>query len=172
VKKWLLPFLAILCFVSESIFVDLWPKNDLYIYYFFVPRFFLVFLVFTAIYIGRTRAMIYGFIFGFLYDCVYTELLGVYAFAFTLIAYLAAKAMKVLYQHWLISCLLALFFITVLEFYVYGIQLLIGRTDMTLQTFCSHRLWPTLLLNIVFLLVFSYPLKQRLVKIKRLEQED
>jgi rod shape-determining protein MreD len=171
VKKWMLPFLAILCFVVESIFVDLWPKNDLYIDYFFVPRFFLVFLVFTAVYIGKMRAMIYGFIFGLLYDCVYTELLGVYAFAFTLIAYLAAKAMKVLYQHWFIACLLALFFITVLEFYVYGIQLLIGRTDMPWQTFCSHRLWPTLLLNSAFLLVFSYPLKQRLVKIKRLEQE-
>ncbi len=43
-KKWALPFLAVLCFVSESIFVDLWPKNELYMHYFFVPRFFLFFL--------------------------------------------------------------------------------------------------------------------------------
>jgi rod shape-determining protein MreD len=172
VKKWALPFLAVVCFVSESIFVDLWPKNHLYIDYFFVPRFFLIFIVFTAIYIGRTRAMIYGLIFGVLYDCAYTELLGVYAFAFPLIAYIVAKAMKVFHQHWLIACFLGLFSIAILELYVYGIQLLIGRTNMPFQAFCFRRLWPTLLLNAVFLVLLSYPLKQRLVKIKRLERED
>lgn len=171
-KKWMLPFLAVLCFVSESIFVDLWPKNELYMHYFFAPRFFLVFIVFTAIYIGQTRAIVYGFIFGMLYDCVYTELLGVYAFAFTLIAYMVSKMMKVFHQHWLIACFLSLLSITVLELYVYGIQLLIGRTDMPFQAFCLQRLWPTLLLNVVFLILFSYPLKQRLVKIKRLEREE
>jgi rod shape-determining protein MreD len=172
VKKWMLPFLAVLCFVSESIFVDLWPKNELYMHYFFAPRFFLVFIVFAAIYIGQTRAIVYGFIFGMLYDCVYTELLGVYAFAFTLIAYMVSKMMKVFHQHWLIACFLSLLSITVLELYVYGIQLLIGRTGMPFQAFCLQRLWPTLLLNVVFLILFSYPLKQRLVKIKRLEREE
>ncbi|SFA38794.1 rod shape-determining protein MreD [Parageobacillus thermantarcticus] len=171
-KKWALPFLAVVCFVSESIFVDLWPKNELYMHYFFAPRFFLVFLVFTAIYIGQTRAMVYGLIFGVLYDCVYTELLGVYAFAFPLIAYIVAKAMKVLHPHWLIACFLSLFSIAILELYVYGIQLLIGRTNMPFQMFCLQRLSPTLLLNVVFLVLLSYPLKQQLVKIKRLEQED
>ncbi|GCD81680.1 rod shape-determining protein MreD [Parageobacillus thermoglucosidasius] len=171
-KKWALPFLAVVCFVSESIFVDVWPKNHVYIDYFFVPRFFLIFIVFAAIYIGQTRAMVYGLIFGVLYDCTYTELLGVYSFSFPFIAYIAAKAMKVLHQHWLIACFLSLFSIAVLELYVYGIQLLIGRTNMPFQMFCLQRLSPTLLLNVVFLVLLSYPLKQQLVKIKRLEQED
>ncbi|KAF0994305.1 rod shape-determining protein MreD [Geobacillus sp. TFV-3] len=171
-NKWRLPFLAVLCFVSESLFVDVWPKGDLYVHYFFVPRFFLVFLVFTAMHFGGTRAMGYGFIFGFLYDCVYTELLGVYAFAYTLIAYLAGKAMKWFHQNWFVASLLSLLSILLLDSYVYGIQLLIGRTDWSFSVFWNRRLWPTLLLNVAFLLVFSYPLERRLTKIRRFEQEE
>ncbi|WPZ17548.1 rod shape-determining protein MreD [Geobacillus subterraneus] len=171
-KKWQLPFLAVLCFVSESIFVDVWPKGDVYVRYFFVPRFFLIFLVLTAVYLGGTRAMGYGFVFGFLYDCVYTELLGVYAFAYTLIAYVAGKAMKWFHQNWLVVFLLSLLAVALLDSYVYGIQLLIGRTDWPFSVFWDRRLWPTLLVNIAFFLIFSYPLGRWLAKIRRLEQEE
>ncbi|MEB3750321.1 rod shape-determining protein MreD [Geobacillus sp. FSL W8-0032] len=169
-NKWQLPFLAVFCFVSESIAVDVWPKGDWYIHYFFVPRFFLIFLVLTAMHFGGTRAMGYGFIFGFLYDCVYTELLGVYAFAYTLLAYLAGKATKWLQPNWLVSFLLSLLAIALLDSYVYGIQLLIGRTDWPFAVFWERRLWPTLLLNTAFLLIGLPVLERWLAKIRRLEQ--
>ncbi|AKU25918.1 rod shape-determining protein MreD [Anoxybacillus geothermalis] len=171
-NKWRLPFLAVLCFVSESILVDVWPKGDVYIRYFFVPRFFLIFLVLMAVHFGGTRAMGYGFIFGFLYDVVYTELLGVYAFAYALIAYGAGKVMRWLHQNWLVLFLLSLLAVAVLDSYVYGIQLLIGRTDWPFAVFWGRRLWPTLLLNAVFLLVFLHPLERWMAKIRRSEQEE
>lgn len=114
--------------------------------------------------------MVYGVIFGLLYDVVYTEILGVYMFAFPLIAYIAAKVMKWFHTHLVVACFLSMVFISVLEFYVYGIQLLIGKTTMSFEQFYADRLLPTLLVNALFLLVFSYPLKQRLVKMYEREE--
>jgi rod shape-determining protein MreD len=172
VKKLFLPFLAIIFFVSESIFVDIWPKHELYQHYVFVPRFLLILIIFITVYVTQTHGMVYGFIFGMLYDVVYTEILGVYMFSFTLIAYIMAKAMKVFHNHLFVTCFLSMIAVAVLEFYVYGIQLLIGKTDMPFDMFYSHRLLPTVLLNVIFILLFSYPLKQRLLKIERHDREE
>lgn len=169
-RKLFLPALAVVFFVSESLFVELWPKHLWYEQYVFVPRFLLIFLLFVTIYGTRTHGMVYGAIFGLLYDVVYTEILGVYMFAFPLIAYIAAKVMKWFHTHLIVTCFLSMVFISVLEFYVYGIQLLIGKTMMPFEQFYSYRLLPTLLVNALFLLVFSYPLKQRLVKMYEREE--
>ncbi|KPD01605.1 hypothetical protein LR69_00220 [Geobacillus sp. BCO2] len=67
---------------------------------------------------------------------------------------------------------MSLLSIVLLDSYIYGIQLLIGRTDWPFSVFWDRRLWPTLLLNVAFLLVFSYPLERRLAKIRRFEQEE
>ncbi|WP_027409459.1 rod shape-determining protein MreD [Anoxybacteroides tepidamans] len=171
-KKLFLPFLAILFFVSESLLVDLWPKNDWYQHYLFAPRFLFIFVIFVTVYVTQAHGMIYGFILGMLYDVVYTEVLGVYMFSFTLMAYVMAKAMKLFHNHLAVTCFLSMVAIVVLELYVYGIQLLIGKTDMPFDQFYPHRLLPTLLINAIFLLLFSYPLKQRLLKIERYEREE
>ncbi|MBB5324565.1 rod shape-determining protein MreD [Anoxybacillus tepidamans] len=171
-KKLFLPFLATLFFVSESLFVDLWPKNEWYQHYLFAPRFLLIFIIFITVYVAQTYGMVYGFILGMLYDVVYTEILGVYMFSFTLIAYMMAKVMKMFHNHLFVTCFLSMIAVSVLEGYVYGIQLLIGKTDMPLNQFYSYRLLPTLLVNALFLLFFSYPLKQQLLKIERYEREE
>ncbi|MBA2873654.1 rod shape-determining protein MreD [Thermaerobacillus caldiproteolyticus] len=171
-KKLFLPFLATVFFMSESIFIDLWPKDELYQQYVFVPRFLLIFLIFLTVYVTQTHGMVYGLIFGMLYDIVYTEVLGIYMFSFTLIAYMMAKAMKIFHNHLFITCFLSMMAVSVLEFYVYGIQLLIGKTNMSFHDFYSHRLLPTLVLNVIFIILCSYPLKQWLVKIGRREREE
>lgn len=171
-KKLFLPFLSILFFVSESMVVDLWPKNDWYEDHLFAPRFLFIFLMFMTVYVAQNYGVAYGLIFGLLYDVVYTEILGVYMFSFAVMAYVMAKAMKVFHNHLAVICFLSMLAVAVLELYVYGIQLLIGKTDMPLELFYSDRLVPTLLLNAAFLALFSYPLKQRLLKIERYEREE
>ncbi len=60
-----------------------------------VPHFLLLALIFMSAYINQKHAVIYGLIFGFLYDINYTGVLGVYMFGFAGLCYLAAKAFKV-----------------------------------------------------------------------------
>jgi rod shape-determining protein MreD len=172
VKKIVLPFLVILFFVSESVFVELWPKNEFYQEYFFVPRFLLIMIVFVTVYVTRFHGIIYGFIFGLLYDVVYTEILGVYMFSFALMAYLASKTMKVFHNNVLVTSFLSIVAVSIVEFYVYGIYLLIGKTDMPFEVFLSNRLLPTIFLNTIFVILFSYPLKQQLTKLAVHEREN
>ncbi|HZG60690.1 MAG TPA: rod shape-determining protein MreD [Anoxybacillus sp.] len=171
-KKLVLPFLVVLFFVSESIVVDLWPKNEFYEKYIFVPRFLLITIVFITVYVTRFYGIVYGFVFGLLYDVFYTEILGVYMFIFALIAYLTSKAMRVFYNNVLVTSFLSIVAVSMVEFYVYGIYLLIGKTDMPFEIFLYNRLLPTIFLNTIFVILVSYPLTQQLIKLPIRERED
>lgn len=59
-----------------------------------VPRFLIVVIVFIGIFIGRKESLILGLIFGCIYDIVYTEFLGIYAFGLGFIGYLFAFSTK------------------------------------------------------------------------------
>lgn len=158
-----LPFLVTVMFLSESIIVQLFSQ-PLFDVYLLVPRMLLVFIVFITIFIGQAEGMTYGFIFGLLYDVTYTELLGAYAFAFSLIAYLIAKAMNVFHKNAWTASFFAIVAIACVEWYAYAIQLVIGRTMMPVQTFLQARFLPTLFIHTIVILVIAYPLKQTLLK--------
>lgn len=54
------------------------------------PHFFMIVLCFITVYFSPLQGIYYGLLFGFLFDTVYTELVGVYIFA---------------YQFWRILCI-------------------------------------------------------------------
>jgi len=170
VKKLFLPFLMIICFVGESIFVDLWLKSGAFNEYIFVPRFVAIIVVFISICVARFQGILYGLIFGFLYDAVYTEILGVYTFSFAILAYLSSKVMGIFYNNTLVASFLSLLMVAILEFYVYGIYKIIGEANMLFDTFMYNRFVPTVLINLIFTILFSYPLKKYLMNIANLER--
>lgn len=171
-RRFILPFLVLFVFISESTFAHLVNISFLGEDYIYIPRFLLVFVIFITVYLNRTQGMLFGLIFGFLYDVVYIEVIGIYLLAFAFFAYLVSKTMKVLHKHVLIVILLSVLAIAILEFYVYGVNFAIGTTDMSLYDFTTKRLLSTLGLNFVFALLFIFPLKSFLTKLKKAESED
>ncbi|RSK28013.1 rod shape-determining protein MreD [Bacillus sp. HMF5848] len=159
-KKLLLPCFFIVCFVLESIFVDLLPAQMFNIDRIFVPRFFLVTLLLTAVYYKRNVALLYGLGFGLLYDITYTQIIGIYMFGYVLLPYITSKIMRVVHSHSLIVLIIGIFIVALLEFYVYGINLLIGNGFLTFDYFIQIRLIPTLLINAVFIILVNIPLKR------------
>lgn len=165
-KGFYLPVILVILFISESIFTDLFPSELFSIERIFVPHFLFCVIIFISIYVNQKYGMIYGAIFGLLFDIVYTEIIGVYMFSYALLAYLVAKAIKVVHSNILVSSILTLLAIAVLEFFVYGVNILIGNAQsVNLQVFLYNRLFPTLVLNSVFVILLSYPLKRSLQKI-------
>jgi rod shape-determining protein MreD len=163
-RKWIIPILALLCFVSESIFVQILP-SEMYEYgRIIVPRFVLIMIVLISMYTNVTTGMTYGIVLGLLYDLMYTNLIGVYMFAFPLIAYIIAVTMKVLHINILIISLMSIISVTMLEFFVYGVQLLIGGTTLHVGGFLQLRLLPTLVLNLAFVILFYIPLRKHFNK--------
>lgn len=161
-KKILLPLLITFCFISESLFVELLPSEFFHGKWILVPHFLMVLILFVTIYVGMKPGIMYGFLFGLLFDVVYTEIIGIYLFMIPLIAYLIAWIMKILQSNILVSSIVALFGVTLLELGVYEMNFLIRLTDMNFSAYVNLRLWPTLLLNLIFIIVVAFPLKKYL----------
>ncbi|WP_419881804.1 rod shape-determining protein MreD [Peribacillus sp. B-H-3] len=165
-KRFILPLAALVFFIFESLLANLFAGHVFGSEKIFVPRFILIFIAFLTIYGSRRTGMIYAFFMGLAYDVVYTEILGVYMYALPALAYLISKAMKVLQANLFITIFVTIFSVAVLEFVDYEINFLIHFTKMGFSEFVSVRLWPTLLLNLIFLILFSLPLKAMVEKLK------
>lgn len=164
-SRFFLPFLVSFVFVSESLFVNFIAVQPFFRQWILSPRFVLIVLIFMAVYLNKKQAMMYGVIFGMLYDVAFTDILGVYMFGLPAICYLVSKIMNVLQNNAIVLSLMAVFGVAILEFYVYGINLLVHVTEMTLNEFLEMRLYPTLVLSAVFCILFSYLLKKRFQKL-------
>ncbi|WP_078545337.1 rod shape-determining protein MreD [Litchfieldia alkalitelluris] len=157
-KRFILPIILLLLFISESIFVDVLPSSFINGDFLLVPRFLVVTIVFISITGNRTEGMVLGGIFGLLTDIVYTGILGIYMFSYPLIAYLISKLARILQNHIVIISILSVIGVLLIECFVYLVNILIGFTSISVETFLYERLISTLLLNGVFIALVSYPL--------------
>lgn len=163
-KHFILSFVALLFFVFESIFAQLFAGDVFGSNNILVPRFMIVFIFFLTMYGSRKMGMLYGAILGLTYDVVYTEILGIYMFLLPFLAYLISKCMKILQNNILITCLMALVFTAVVEGVSYQMNTILTFANMTFGEFMERRFVPTLILNLVFIIISCYPLKRLIEK--------
>ncbi|MCK1991707.1 rod shape-determining protein MreD [Peribacillus muralis] len=159
-KQFILSFIALIFFVFESIFAQLFAGDTFGDDKILVPHFMMIFVFFLTMYGSRKMGMLYGAILGLTYDVVYTEILGVYMFLLPFLAYLISKCMKILQNNVLIACLTAFVFTAVLEVVIFQMNTILSFAEMPFGEFAERRLLPTLLLNLVFIVVSCYPLKR------------
>lgn len=166
-RRFLLPLLMIFMLVSDSLYVEFirfpFVSEDQLV----VPRFLLLALVFMAAYINQWYAVIYGLIFGLLYDINYTQILGVYMFGYAGLCYLLSKAFKVLHTNAFVVIVLSVLAVAVLEFYVYGVQFVISPSILPFHAFVIDRLLPTLALNSCAAILSVFLFKRYFVTYKR-----
>ncbi|MCP3741232.1 rod shape-determining protein MreD [Rossellomorea sp. BNER] len=166
-KRLLLPFLALMILYSESIFVRVFPIELLEGHRIVVPHFLQIFILFMAVFYHYRSAIVYAFVFGFLFDLFYTEIIGIYMLIFPLTIFLMDKMMKILHNNLFVVGISMIINISILELLVYQLNFIIQRTDFTLFQFADWRLWPTLVLNAVFIIIFSYPVKLLMNKLRK-----
>lgn len=158
--KFFLPLIISLSFLFESVFVELLPEAFSTSETILVPHFLLVVIIFTTIYGNRKHGLIYGFIFGLLFDIVYTEIIGIHLFLLPFVTYIIAGIMKLLQTNIFVVSFVTLIGVTLLELGVYEMNFLIGITSMVFSDFLNIRLLPTIILNSIFIVIASYPLKR------------
>lgn len=164
-KRALLPALLFLVFLFESIFIGVFPSNGPELHRVFIPHFILISLLLIMMYYDFAQALIFGIVFGLLVDIIYTGLLGVYLFTFPLTVYIIWLCMKPLYNNVLIVFVMGVLGTAIIEVLVFLIHLIIGMTEMTWATYFLNRLFPTLVLNGVFLVIIFYPFRRLLAKL-------
>ncbi|GLY10115.1 rod shape-determining protein MreD [Pseudobacillus badius] len=167
-KRLYLPLLMIALFYSDNLFVTIFPEAAFDGKYMIIPRFFTIGLLFMAVFFDRNTAIKYGFLFGFLFDIFYTGVLGAYMFFLPFVVYVVSKLVKVLQNNLFILSFIFLFGVALLELIMFQLNVLIERTEIDLAQFVSLRLGPTLLLNLIFYLLFAFPLKSAFEKLQRI----
>ncbi|RSK24646.1 rod shape-determining protein MreD [Bhargavaea beijingensis] len=155
----LIPFVAVVLFYLEPVFGLFSPVEIGGVYYYLIPRFLIMFLIFVGVYYNRQRALMYAIIFGLLYDLFHIDIIGLYAFLYPAVCLLAIWAVRHIHQHIIVVTLITLLLVAVLETALYGFFTMIGFIGMPFGEFAATRLVPTMIANSVFLILLGWVFK-------------
>lgn len=156
----IVPLIAVLLFFLEPIFSMFSPISLGEGFYTLVPRFVIAYLIFIAVYYSQRDAIIYGFVFGLLYDIFYIDIIGLYAFLYPLICYIASFIIRRVYKHIVTVMLLILLLIALLEVLSYSFASLIAITSIDPKQFIRGRLIPTMISNSLFVIMIGLLFKK------------
>ncbi|WP_042223334.1 rod shape-determining protein MreD [Oceanobacillus manasiensis] len=159
-KRLYLPLILFLFLVLEGVALDLLPGRLLTGDLLIVPHWVLIFLVFITIFYENERtyySFIYALVFGLLIDVVYTGILGVYMFSYAFAIYIVHLLNKLVHANIHVSILLGVVAVVLSDISINVIYLVAGVNDMIWQDYFMTRLLPTLISNLVFLVIL-YPL--------------
>ncbi|KON91218.1 hypothetical protein AF331_01365 [Rossellomorea marisflavi] len=163
IGRFILPLITLLVFYGESLFVHLFQTESWFGDKVMVPHFLVITLILICAFYRYRTALLFGFIFGFFFDIYYTEINGIYLILFPFMVVLTQQMMKVLHNNVIVLGIIAMVNLSILEVIVYYIYVILKRTNLTFMEFVDWRLWPTLVLNIVFYLIVSIPFKHYLL---------
>ncbi len=152
----IIPLMVTVLFFMEPVFSLFSPITFGDELFTLVPRFVFIFLIFIAAYGRKKDAIVYGIIFGLLYDIFYIDIIGLYAVLYPIISLIAVWVIRLIHRHIVTVGLLALLLIAFLEFLSYGFASLISLTTISFQEFAKGRLIPTIIANSLFVMMFGW----------------
>lgn len=167
--RFLVIFISVLLFYMEPIFGLFSPIELHGEFYVLVPRFLIMYLIFVSIYYDRKRAMMFGLFFGLLYDVFFIDIIGLYSFIFPLMCLVASFISKYIHQHLLVATIISLILVAVVELLLFLFYTFIGIKSMTFADFYHYNLIPTMIANLVFIVMFGWGFKY--ILLNRFEQK-
>src|SRR5699024_9898581 len=117
--KYIIPTMLTVLFFLEPVFSLFSPISFNDALLILVPRFVFVCLIFLGVYGNRKMTIIYGIIFGLLYDIFYIDIIGVYAFLYPVISIIAVGIIRYVYNNMLIVIAIIFILIALLEIFTY-----------------------------------------------------
>ncbi|TAA69184.1 rod shape-determining protein MreD [Planococcus salinarum] len=169
--RFILPLIALVLFFLEPVFGLFSPLQLDGVYYYIVPRFLLMFLIFVTVYYDTRHAMYYGLFFGLLYDVFFIDIIGLYAFLYPMICLITGYVVKSVHRNLLVATILTLVLTALFEFVLYLFFSVISVISMPVDVFLTTRLLPTMIANSLFLVMLGWVFKSLIVA-RLLEREN
>ena len=154
--RFFIPLIAVVLFYVEPVFGSFSPIEINETLYYMVPRFLIMYLIFVSIYYNRKRAIIYGLVFGLLYDIYYIDIIGLYSVIYPLICLAAGSAVKYVHQNLVVATALSLILVALLELLLYVFFSIISLKSIEFSIFLTTRLVPTMVANSIFLIMLGW----------------
>ncbi|GAA0456855.1 rod shape-determining protein MreD [Alkalibacillus silvisoli] len=168
-KVFLLPLFMFLFFVSQSVAAELIPDSVWLGNLYYIPHWTLIFAILIVTFYDKEHSyvgLLNGLAFAFLTDLVYTSILGVYLLAYGLSLYFIHVLKRFLHKNFFVVLLYSIVGLALSEVMIYGMYFLIGQVSLDFTAYTFSRLIPTILINIVFLLIIYPIFVKKLVKWK------
>lgn len=132
-----------------------------------VFHFLFIFLVMVTIFFERSHTyyvILFSLIFSIMIDILYTGVLGVYLFSYSITLYIIRIFMKVFHSNFFVVLLMLLIGIALTDHIVYFLYKIILVHDMPWDAFITERFIPTLAWNVIFGIIFYLLFAKRLEK--------
>src|SRR5699024_5740440 len=139
-KRFYIPFSLFLLLAFKGVAIDLLPTKLLESKLILIPHCVFVFLV--------------------LIDIVYTDIVGVYMFSYAVGIYIVYVLKKLLHTNFFVTIILTIVGISISEILISIIYSVIGITYLNVDEYVMYRLIPTILSNVIFVIIL-YPLAKR-----------
>lgn len=153
--------------VLEGVATEILPRSLLESNSFLIPHWVLIFLILITVFYDREHTYVsifYGVIFGLLIDVVYTEVLGIYMFSYAFTLYIIHVLKKVFHENFYITTFLGMIGVSLADLTIHSIYYTIGKTNLVWDDYLFYRLIPTVLANLVFLMILYPLLKNKLMR--------
>ena len=148
-KHLYLPLILFIILITEGIALEILPSRIVLSDTLVVPHWVFICLVFIAVFYDKENtyySVLYALIFGLLMDVVYTGVLGVYMFSYAVVIY--------------VTIFLGIIGIVLAEIIINIVFSVVDISVMTWYEYTIYRLVPTVLANLIFLVV-AYPFSQK-----------
>lgn len=165
-KRIIIPLLLLFILAFQGVAMELLPPSIKFATLYLTPHWLLLFLILVAGFVYPQKPMIpimYAAVFGLMTDIVYTGVLGVYMFVIAMSLYVAQLLYRLLQVNLLMVSVISVISVFVVEISLLAIYSLIGFSTMTIGDFFIYRFLPTILANILFLIIIYFPSRRILL---------
>lgn len=170
-RQVIIAFVISLLFICEYSVVPILLPDGFQQIYNVNPHLTLIAIVMVSLYLGTKVGLIYGLIFGALFDLSSASIIGLYLFSYGLIGNLPGYMLRLLHRNiWLVltSVGLASIFLDMVHF---GLFRLFAYTSQDWSYVMIHQIIPSSLMNI-FLALLLYPILHKLLAPLKIEYEE
>src|SRR5690625_3957077 len=164
-RRLYLPLILFLFIVLEGVALDLVPVQLRSTQTLIVPHWVLVILIFIVIFYDKEDtyySIVYGVVFGLLIDVVYTGILGIYMFSYGFTIYIVHELRKLVHTNFYAVTIIGMIGIALTDLFINTIYKMIGLADIIWVDYLLVRLLPTVLANLIILIILYPFFKKRL----------
>ena len=157
--RFYIPLILFSFMVFEGVSQSFLPNSLVQADFILIPHWVFIFLICIVIFFEREeeyRSIYYAVIFGLMIDIVYTDILGVYMFTYAITIYMIKGISRLLQANLLSAIIFSIVGIVMMEVIIQLIYIVIGMIQIQWKEYVMLRLLPTVIANIVFLIMI-YP---------------
>ncbi|MDY0405450.1 rod shape-determining protein MreD [Virgibacillus sp. 179-BFC.A HS] len=159
-RRFYVPLILFLLMIMEGVALELLPDKLVGGSMMIVPHWVFIFLLLVAVFYDRRDSYIsvwYAIIFGLLIDVVYTEILGVYMFTYAVTIYIIHGLSRFLQSNIFALVLFGILGTAIADGVINIIYVVVGLIPADWPWYFIYRLLPTIVANLIFLLIM-YPI--------------